>query len=115
MGKLTLYKTREDVEQLFDIYKNGEDFETTGMHSREACDATFFLNHLCVMMAYKIYNELQKNNSLEKYAASKICSLLWDVRATGFETGYQLEPIPKMARLAINATGLEAPDKIDIV
>jgi len=82
--------------------------------SREACGATFFLNHLCAMMAHKSCNELQKDNSLKKNAPSKICSLLWDVRANGFESGCQLEPVPKMARLAINATGLEAPDNIDM-
>lgn len=107
-----LYKTREDVEQLFDIYKNGEDFKTTGMHSREGMEATFFLNHISTMLVYKLYERLRANKSLDRYAASRVCDVLWDVRVTNAGAKWQLEPIPKMSRQTINALGLQAPQDV---
>ncbi len=107
-----LYKTREDVEQLFDIYKTEEDFKTTGMHSKESLEATFFLNHLSTLLVYKIYERLRTNNTLSKYAASKMCDILWDIRTTNAGGGWQIEPIPKLSRLAIKAMGLQSPQGV---
>ena len=107
-----LYKTREDVEQLFDIYKDEEDFKTTGMHSRESMEATFFLNHISTMLVYKLYERLRENKALDKFAASRVCDVLWDVRVTNSGTRWQMEPIPKMSRQTINALGLQAPQEV---
>jgi len=107
-----LYKTREDVEQLFDIYKDEENFKTTGAHSRESMEATFFLNHISTMLVYKLYERLRVNKSLNKYAASKVCDVLWDVRVTNAGEKWQMEPIPKMSRQTINALGFQSPQEV---
>ena len=107
-----LYKTREDVEQLFDTYKEEEDFKTTGMHSPESMEATFFLNHISTMLTYKLYERLRLHKALDKYAASKICDILWDVRVTNAGTRWQLEPIPKASRKAIMAVGFQPPTDV---
>lgn len=107
------YKIREEVEQLFDTYKAEEDFNTTGMHSSETQEACLFLNHLSIMMAYRVYNVLRKNGALKKYAAVKTPEIyLWDVRVTNVGDGWQLEPIPKASRLALEALGLTAPESL---
>lgn len=107
------YKIREEVEQLFDTYKSEEDFGTTGMHSSETQEACLFLNHLSVMMAYRVYSALRKNDALRKYAAVKTPeTYLWDVRVTNVGDGWQLEPIPKASRGAIEAFGLKAPESL---
>ena len=107
-----LYKTREDVEQLFDIYKDEEDFRTTGMHSRESMEATLFLNHLSTLLVYKLYERLKEQKSLDKYAASKVCDVLWDVRVTNAGAKWQMEPVPKMSRKTMNAVGLQPPQDV---
>ena len=107
------YKIREEVEQLFDTYKAEEDFNTTGMHSSETQEACLFLNHLSIMMAYRVYNALRRNGALKKYAAVKTPEIyLWDVRVTNVGDGWQLEPIPKASREAIEALGLAAPESL---
>lgn len=107
------YKTREEIEQIFDTYKAEEDFNATGMHSSETQEACLFLNHLSIMMAYRVYNALRKNGALKKYAAVKTPEVyLWDVRATNVGEGWRLEPIPKRSRCAIEALGLKAPDTL---
>ena len=110
------YKIREEVEQLFDTYKAEQDFNTTGMHSSETQEACLFLNHLSIMMAYRVYNVLRKNGALKRYAAVKTPeTYLWDVRVTNVGDGWQLEPIPKASRNAIEALGLSAPETLPIV
>ncbi len=105
------YKMREEVEQLFDTYKAEEDFNTTGMHSAETQEACLFLNHLSIMMAYRVYNVLRRNGALKRYAAVKTPeTYLWDVRVTNVGDGWRLEPIPKASRKALEALGLTPPE-----
>ena len=107
------FKTREDVEQLFDLYKSESDFATTGMHNSETCEATLFLNHLCIMMAYRVYNRLKENGSLKEYAIIKVLdNYLRDIRVSNDGCKWQLEPIPKAARLTIEAMGMNPPDTV---
>lgn len=107
------YKIREEVEQLFDTYKAEEDFNTTGMHSSETQEACLFLNHLSIMMAYRVYNVLRKNGALKRYAAVKTPeTYLWEIRVTNVGEGWQLEPIPKSSRNALEALGLALPENL---
>ena len=104
------FKTREDVEQLFDTYKVEEDFGTTAMHGASTLEACLFLNHVSIMMAYRVYERLRDHNALSKYAVVKtLQNLLWDIRTTNANGKWELEPIPKAARLAIESMGLEIP------
>ena len=105
------YKTREEIEQLFDAYKCEGQFATTGMHSSETQEACLFLNHLSVMIAYRIYARLKANGRLKEYAVQKTLEhLLKDIRVTRADgSGWQFEPVPKAARLALEAIGLALP------
>ncbi len=107
------YKSRDEIEQLVDTYKSEERFATTGMHSSETQEACLFLNHLSVMMAYRIYERLKQNGKLKEYAVQKTMEhLLKDIRVTRYgDTGqWQIEPVPKAARLALEAIGLTLPE-----
>lgn len=106
------YKTREEVEQLFDTYKCEEQFATTGMHSSETQEACLFLNHLGIMIAYRIYERLKKSGAIKEYAVQKTMEhLLKDIRVTRLgDAEWQLEPVPKAARLALEAIGLTLPE-----
>ncbi len=104
------FKTREDVEQLFDTYKVEEDLGTTAMHGGTTQEACLFLNHISIMMAYRVYARLRDNDALSKYAVVKtLQNLLWDIRATNAGGKWELDPVPKAARLAFESMGLEIP------
>lgn len=108
----TTYKSREEVEQLFDTYKCEEQFATTCMYSSETQEACLFINHLCVMMLYRVYNRLKQSGGLKEYAAQKSLELiLKDIRVSriGDDDPWQLEPVPKAARLVLEAIGLTLP------
>lgn len=101
------YKLREDVEQLFDLYKCSEDNETSGMQSDETLEAWLFLNHISTLMCYRIYNLLRKNGSLKKYATVGILKeYLSNIRVTNIGNGWNLEPLTKGEKQALNALGV---------
>ena len=56
------FKTREDVKQLFDTYKVEEDFGTTAVHCGTTLEACLFLNHISILMAYRVYASLRDND-----------------------------------------------------
>ena len=64
-------RTREDVEQPFDIYNVEEDFGTTAMHETSTLETYLFLNHASIMMAYMVYERLRNHDALSKYAVEK--------------------------------------------
>ena len=108
------FKTREDVEQLFDTYKVEEDFGTTAMHGEATLEACLFLNHISILMAYRVYARLRDHDALSRHAVVKtLQNLLWDVRATNANGKWELEPVPKAARLAIESMGLEIPTTVE--
>jgi len=107
------YKARMDIEQIFDTYKCEEKFATTGMHSSETQEACLFLNHLSLMIAYRIYERLKKSGAIKDFAVQKTMEhLLKDIRVTrlGDSGEWQFEPVPKAARLALEAIGLKLPE-----
>ncbi|MBR6022495.1 MAG: transposase [Kiritimatiellae bacterium] len=105
------YKSREEIEQLFDTYKDELDFATTGMHGDDTLEGCLFLNHLALLVAYKVHERLRKTGGLGRYAAVKMLgNYLWDVRKSNAGGTWQLEPIPKSSRKAILALGLIPPD-----
>lgn len=82
------------------------------MHSSETQEACLFLNHLGLMIAYRIYERLKKSGALKEFAVQKTMEhLLKDIRVTRLgEAAWQLEPVPKAARLALEAIGLTLPE-----
>ena len=97
------------MEQLSATYKEEENFKTTGMHSSESMEATFFLNHISTMWTYKLYERLRPHTSLDKHAASQLRDLLWDVGAANAGPQWQMEPIPKVSRKPIMAVRFQPP------
>ena len=108
------FKMRNDVEQLFDIYKSETNFATTGAHSSQTCEATLFLNHLSIMMIYKIYNLLRENHKLKKYSCSHILQdYLAFIKVCNNSEKWLVEPVTKELRLAIEALGLSVPEEVN--
>ena len=84
------------------------------MHGPETLEACLFLNHISILMAYRVYARLRDHGALSKYAAVKtLRNLLWDVRVTNACGKWELEPIPKAPRLAIESMGLEIPTAVE--
>jgi transposase len=53
------YKSRMEVETVFDTYKNLLEADRTYMHSDKGMQAWMFINHLSLLMYYKIFKDLK--------------------------------------------------------
>lgn len=61
------YKHRMEIETLFDAYKNLLEADRSYMHSDHAFEAWSFINHISVMLYYKVFNLIKakdKTNNL---------------------------------------------------
>jgi transposase len=60
----TQYKHRMEIETLFDSYKNLLEADSSYMQSDSGFEAWTFINHLAIMLYYKIFVLLKDNNKL---------------------------------------------------
>ena len=58
------YKSRMEVETVFDTYKNLLQADRSYMQSDEAFETWVFINHLATMMYYKIFNVIKSKDKL---------------------------------------------------
>lgn len=60
------YKSRMEIEIVFDTYKNLLIADKTYMQSDNAMEAWVFINHIATMLYYRIFNLLKNNEMLGK-------------------------------------------------
>jgi hypothetical protein len=66
------YKSRADIEILFDTFKNILFADTTYTRSNEAMEGWLFINHLALIFYYKLYKRLIQHKMLKKYSPKDI-------------------------------------------
>ncbi len=67
-----LYKTRCEIEQSFDFLKNLLDLDKSYMQNQYSLEAWAFLNHISLMLSYKLLNLLRDKKLLSKYSVSDL-------------------------------------------
>jgi transposase len=72
----SLYKERCEIEQSFDFLKNQLEQDKSYMQNEKSLEAWAFINHLALMLNYKVYNLLRSNNLLSQYSVSDLISHL---------------------------------------
>lgn len=63
-----LYKTRCEIEQAFDFLKNLLDQDHTYLQDRYSVETWAFINHLSLLLVYRIYALLRKAALLDKFS-----------------------------------------------
>jgi len=64
-----ILKSRGQVEQVFDTLKNLLESDASYMQNEQALEAWAFINHISMMLLYKIYALLKKHKLLAKFSA----------------------------------------------
>lgn len=67
-----ILKSRNNIEVAFDTLKNLLDCDSSYMHNEQALEAWAFINHISMMLLYKIYSILKKNDMLSRFSVSDI-------------------------------------------
>jgi hypothetical protein len=69
------YKQRNEVEMMFDSYKNYLDADVSYMQNRFVPEGWLFANFLAMMAYYKLYVRLREAELLSKYSPKDIIEL----------------------------------------
>jgi len=69
------YKQRNDVETMFDSYKNFLNADKMYMHDRHVLEGWLMANFIAMIAYYKLYSRLKKANLLSKYSPKDIIEL----------------------------------------
>ena len=69
------YKTRNEVEIMFDSYKNFPEADVTYMQDRHVMEGWLFANFIAMIAYYKLYIRLKQANKLSKYSPKDIIEL----------------------------------------
>lgn len=107
-----LYKKRMQIEQFFDDYKNLMDFDSSYLQSDAAMEAWLFLNHLSMMMCYRVYDLLRTTDSLKRYSMNGVLQeYLSGIRIEKITGSWRYEVMTKGNRNLLKQIGLSLPEQ----
>lgn len=102
-----IMKSRVDVEQVFDVFKNILNADKSYMHDDKQIEGWFFVNFISMQMYYKIYAILLSKGLLNNYSPLDVITYLKSVYILKTKDGWQISEIPKKSRSLIER--LEIP------
>lgn len=88
------YKSRLEIEQMFDVYKNTLDADKTYMQCSEALNGWTFINHLALLVYYRIYKNLQDKKMTSKVSVDDILIQLSHINKIKINDKWMMQEIP---------------------
>jgi transposase len=89
----TTYKSRNEVEVMFDGMKNILDADRTYMQNEDALQGWMFINHIALQWYYILYKLLKSNDLLKKRSVNDILVHLREVKKVRINQEWLPEPI----------------------
>ncbi len=105
----TSYKSRNEVEVMFDGYKNILKADRTYMQDEDALEGYMFINHIALQWYYIIYKLLKENKLLKKYAVTDFIKLLVEIKKVRINEIWYTEPIIKRIQTMLDQLKLSVP------
>jgi len=96
------YKSRNEIEVMFDGIKNVLDADKTYMQNQTTLEGWMFINHLCIQWYYLIYNQLKEKKLLSKYAVKDLILHLKEIKKVRIQNNWILEPITNKTSQLLN-------------
>jgi transposase len=101
------YKSRNDIEQLNDVYKNVLEADKTYMQSEAGMEAWHFINFFALRAYYRILAQLKETDLNKKYSPADILLVLQNVKKVKINDTWVEAEIPKRAKIVIDAFNLK--------
>jgi transposase len=98
----TYYKTRNEIEVLFDTFKNLIHADRSYMHGSDQLEAWMLINYLSLILYYKMYQTLVSKNLIKKYCPKDVFMLLNEVKKLKIDKNWHLAEINTKVKTAIN-------------
>jgi len=92
------YKQRNEIEVMFDSYKNYLDADVSYMQNRYVLEGWLFANFIAMIAYYKLYVRLRQVNLLNKYSPKDIIELSKAICKVKIRGAWHLAEITKKTR-----------------
>ena len=102
-----MLKSRTDIEQSYDTYKNTIHADRTYMRDDQQMQGWTFVNFIALIMHYRIYALLRSKEMLKKYSPEDVIQHMSRIFMLKIGDEWKMSEIPKKSRLLIE--GLEIP------
>ena len=100
------YKERMEIETMFKALKNSLDADASYMQSDESFKAWMFINHISLMLYYRLYNLLTKEDLLKKYSPGDILMKLSQIYKVRIKKYWQLSEVTSKTQKLVKKLGL---------
>lgn len=100
------YKSRMEIESMFDMFKNVLESDKSYMQNEETLYGWIFMNHLALLVVYKIYHLLQEKNLIAKYSIRDFVRHLLEIRAVKIQGTWHKAEIIKATSQFLEKIGL---------
>jgi len=101
-----LYKERREIEQSFDFLKNLLEQDKSHMQNEKSLEAWAFINHIALMMNYKLYNLLRVSKLLSVYSVSDFVHHLRYIHKIKADSQWFVSEISAKTNRLLDALGL---------
>jgi hypothetical protein len=89
------YKSRTNIETMFDALKNTIDADRTYMQNNEALEGWMFVNHIALQLYYTIYQKLLEQKLLKKYSVTDFLKFTHRIKKVKINDCWQLAEVTK--------------------
>jgi len=89
------YKTRWELEEMFDYLKNCLNLGRVSQQSNEAMEAWAFLNHICMMMFYRLCKSMMDAKLVDQYTPEDLMGLAKNISKVRINDKWYLSEISK--------------------
>lgn len=89
------YKSRTNVESMFDAMKNVVEADKTYMQNDKAMEGWMFVNHIALQCYYLIYQQLIKHKMLKKYSVTDFLKSTHRIKKVKINGNWHLAEITK--------------------
>lgn len=103
------YKSRNSIEQMFDVFKNLLEADRTYMRSEQALEGWNFINTIALQWYYKIYQILIARKLLSRYSVGDILMHLSEIRKVKINAEWRSSEINKKTQKLIEQLALSIP------
>jgi len=89
----TSYKSRNNIEVMFDGIKNVLHADRSYMQNEDALEGWMFINHIAIQWYYLIYNILKQNKMLKRYSVHDFILHLYEIKKVRINDIWVTEPV----------------------
>lgn len=101
------YKSRANIETMFDAFKNVIDADKTYMQNDEAMEGWMFVNHIALQFYYLIYQQLVEHKLIKKYSVTDFLKFTHRVKKIKINGSWHLSEITKPVKSMLDKLKLD--------